>query len=70
MSVAIATGPCASGVRMPTIDAPIAIQMIVGPMPRAFTARDAKRDPTRDPTPPAEITMPSRNGSRCSSCSR
>ena len=32
--------------------------------------RDAKTDPTSEPTPPAEITMPRRNGSRCRSCSR
>ena len=27
---------------------------------------EAKNEPTRDPTPPAEMTMPSRSGLRCS----
>ena len=70
MIVASATGPCASGVRMPIADAPAAIQTIAGPMPIARTTRDANTEPTSDPTPPAEMTMPSRNGSRCSSFRR
>ena len=55
---------------MPIVEAPIAIQMIVGPRPSRRTTRVAKNEPISDPMPPAETTIPSTMGSRCSSLIR
>ena len=45
-------------------------QISAGPRPSRRIARWAKNEPTSEPTPPAEMTTPSRNGSRCSSSIR
>ncbi len=55
---------------MPSAEAPTAVQIIAGPMPSLPMTRWAKSEPTSDPTPPAETTIPSRNGDRCRSSIR
>jgi hypothetical protein len=70
ITVATSSGPWASGVSTPRAAAPIAVQIIAGPSPRARMTRDANSEPTSEPTPPADTTRPKRNGSRCSSWSR
>ena len=55
---------------MPIADAPTAVQISAGPSPSLRMTREAKSEPTSDPTPPAETTMPSRNGVRCRSSIR
>ena len=49
---------------MPRADAPSAVQIRAGPSPSLRMTREANSEPTSDPTPPAEMTMPSRNGGR------
>ena len=70
MIVASRIGPPASGVRMPSAEAPTAVQINAGPSPRARMTREANSEPTSDPTPPAETTTPRISGGRWSSSMR
>ena len=60
----------ANGVRMPIALPPTAVQISARPRPSVRITRDAKNEPSSAPTPPAEITTPRRNGSRCRSLMR